>query len=534
MKAGNFMNSKAKLISVLAFSFVSLALITTPAAMQQDPQQPAHNPQHQTQNQPQAQPTPTPHPSPHTTPHPTAEPTVDPRAQPSPHPSPYPSLHPANDPSPVPGPVPAEVDMDRVKVKLPWPPPDAMMVDPQAIRTNKRPAIPFRPFELIDPKTNKPVPLDTLISPGEGRTMSAGEYYEEVNRVEKQLNQIGYSLRNPEAAPIQLQDVIVGNLQTQPGGDTELRRAQEGANKPARDMSPEEIKKEAIRLGVDAERETVLSSGNFGKPKPGERIATINKSLPWSYTWGDPRVFSTSLNGGIQLVGTPNGTGVTETVTATGTLFGNNVPVLMSVNNRLDTPLTGPMSATMSIMVFGQTVYSRNYTPTALWSWQDRWVSAVDYQTPYIRIYANGPDFLDARFEITGLVGASFDNSLNRGMVFANIVPIVKTQARVLAISWSVGGSNGGGGAEATGCPLSPAPSSGPFGDLFNNPKVISGSSSGAACLGGPNGLSGVNPIGNGSDFGSGLRNEKFCYGSAIGGGPLWCPTCRLCLEQSL
>jgi hypothetical protein len=78
-------HSKAKLIGFLAISFASLALITTPAAMQQDPQQPAHNPQHQTQN-PQAQPTPTPHPSPHSTPHPTAEPTVDPGAQPSPHP----------------------------------------------------------------------------------------------------------------------------------------------------------------------------------------------------------------------------------------------------------------------------------------------------------------------------------------------------------------------------------------------------------------------------------------------------------------
>ncbi len=54
---------KAKLISVLAISFVSLALITTAGAMQQDPQQPAHNPQHQTQNLPQAQPSPTPHPT---------------------------------------------------------------------------------------------------------------------------------------------------------------------------------------------------------------------------------------------------------------------------------------------------------------------------------------------------------------------------------------------------------------------------------------------------------------------------------------
>src|SRR6266568_3116749 len=82
---------KAKLISVLAFSFVSLALITTPAVTQQDPQQPAHNPQHQTQNQPQGQPTPTPHPSPHPTPHPTAEPTADPGPRPTPHPSPHPS-----------------------------------------------------------------------------------------------------------------------------------------------------------------------------------------------------------------------------------------------------------------------------------------------------------------------------------------------------------------------------------------------------------------------------------------------------------
>lgn len=57
-----------------------------------------------------------------------------------------------------------------------------------------RTPVQFTPFEMVDPNTGRPVRPDDMISIGSLR-MRAGDYYRQLNEMERWLNERGYSLR---------------------------------------------------------------------------------------------------------------------------------------------------------------------------------------------------------------------------------------------------------------------------------------------------------------------------------------------------
>lgn len=61
-------------------------------------------------------------------------------------------------------------------------------------KLNTRPPIPFKPFEMKDPDTGKPVEPNTLLKTPFGETITAQVYYDELNWLEQNLNNLGYSL----------------------------------------------------------------------------------------------------------------------------------------------------------------------------------------------------------------------------------------------------------------------------------------------------------------------------------------------------
>lgn len=67
----------------------------------------------------------------------------------------------------------------------------------------RRPAIPFKPFEMINPRTKKPIKPDakfTLTLPnGRKRNFTAKQFFDELNELEKQLCLRGHSLRLKDA-----------------------------------------------------------------------------------------------------------------------------------------------------------------------------------------------------------------------------------------------------------------------------------------------------------------------------------------------
>lgn len=82
-------------------------------------------------------------------------------------------------------------------------------LDPNDVIINKRPPVPFQPFDLIDPKTRQKVAPNALITLPNGQQVQAGAYYGEINRLEQGFNQLGYSFRDlPNRPPDQRKRVV--------------------------------------------------------------------------------------------------------------------------------------------------------------------------------------------------------------------------------------------------------------------------------------------------------------------------------------
>jgi hypothetical protein len=83
---------------------------------------------------------------------------------------------------------------------------DTAQLPPQKTEVLRRPPIKHVPFEMLDyrTKTPKPMKADELMAPfPDGRRqMTAGEYYKELNRIEKDLNGIGHTLRDKDKKSI--------------------------------------------------------------------------------------------------------------------------------------------------------------------------------------------------------------------------------------------------------------------------------------------------------------------------------------------
>src|SRR5438132_1677892 len=75
--------------------------------------------------------------------------------------------------------------------------------NPLPERINRRPAIPFKPFELsdaqgkpiIDPRTGKAITRDTIVRLPNGKSITYGKWFDTLNALEQQNNALGYSLR---------------------------------------------------------------------------------------------------------------------------------------------------------------------------------------------------------------------------------------------------------------------------------------------------------------------------------------------------
>ena len=85
------------------------------------------------------------------------------------------------------------------------------------------PPIHFKPFEMVDPQTRRPIARTATIELPNGTRVPADEYYDQLNKFEKWLTENGCSLRNTPPkkktviAEIPLnRDLIEGQVQAAP------------------------------------------------------------------------------------------------------------------------------------------------------------------------------------------------------------------------------------------------------------------------------------------------------------------------------
>jgi len=149
---------------------------------------------------------------------------------------------------------------------------DTATLAPQKTEVFRRTPIKFQPFEMLDYRTQPPRPIrpnEMMPAFPDGRApMTAGDYYKELNRIEKDLNGIGYTLRDKAN-----KSTVIGR--TLP--DTALlARQRQDIRRQLKPITPINVRTEPLEKPLHLKLRTVASSA---VPGP-RRLSLLEQVTP--------------------------------------------------------------------------------------------------------------------------------------------------------------------------------------------------------------------------------------------------------------
>jgi hypothetical protein len=346
-------------------------------------------------------------------------------------------------------------------------PPVRAALKPGLLQVQSRPAIAFKPFAMVDPRTNKPIAPTTTIALPNGKKPTAQQYYDQLNSFEKWLAEHGYSLHTtPRNAQIKLQEVALNRellerqIQMAPKPTTLQRNPNFRSVYSAKSLStmqpirlePNHPMMARVRMNVAAGQfeETnrkISAAGVQGAMRDGMVISTaslaqlaklnpvvvtggpqpkctpVNDARNWNWNVGDPSSFAAYVNGSLTLNGEAcqpadmshfdkNDSHFTVTAEgkAGGTIFGVGGDMLRATGNLGGNQATGTVSAGLGVFVLGQDVFSVNQTANGHWEYDNNVSKGVDFSTS-IPIPV-GPFDIDLTIGAQGSVGFEYSISL--------------------------------------------------------------------------------------------------------------------------
>ncbi|MBD1823612.1 hypothetical protein H6F51_14075 [Cyanobacteria bacterium FACHB-DQ100] len=339
--------------------------------------------------------------------------------------------------------------------------PNAARINPETVRINRRAPVQFQPFEVRDPETGKPISPDTVLTLPDGKQVKAGEYYAELNRLEQQFSQIGYSFRQPEESVL-LQETVIDQSELKRqidsvSGDHRKISLERSLFKTTLDPSlvlrqPEAIPNLELRPGalqsqlnpkfdldtlqqpdLGTLRQKQLRSPVF-KPINPDLIRVIppapkgyNKA--WNYNLGNPSTFSAYVNGKLQLKGSTNFSNAYAEGNAGGYMF-NNQANLIRATASMNSQKSGNSTIDVRLNVLGQSVYNFQDSRNTLLIKSDSFSRSVDRQVADLR-FSLGPIPMRASFGVRGSAGIQYLAIANPAIVsaYAQVSPFVDARA---------------------------------------------------------------------------------------------------------
>jgi hypothetical protein len=297
-------------------------------------------------------------------------------------------------------------------------------VTPRAdlVKTIRRPAKPFKPFEMRDPKTGKPIPPGSEITLPNGKRMTAQQYFEQLNQLEKRLNEAGYSLRDPqEKTKIQESNLNKAALQQQANAIASRQKSNSG--QPAPTGIQEAQKDFAEQSKTAAQRLKLLQSV---LATPTKVITKVHTEKPWNYSIGNPALLAAYFKAKLVLDGTKDATNVSAEADAGGSVF-NYTKSLLRVAANINAPKTGPMNARLDAYVLGNSVYNLNQNVNAKWSKSDSIYKTLDLHTPSLRLPI-GPISISAKVGVQGSSGVAYFVGVDALSATAWLLPKVNSK----------------------------------------------------------------------------------------------------------
>ncbi|MFL6277756.1 MAG: hypothetical protein ACJ74G_21420 [Blastocatellia bacterium] len=320
-------------------------------------------------------------------------------------------------------------------------------IEPGAIKVNTLPPIAFKPFEMLDPQTGRPISPDAMLTLPDGKRITAREYYSQVNRLEQGFNQLGYTLR--QTANVRTEKLVtptgtidVVRLQQVPLDESRLQvqsqqiKTQHTAFNPSTMAAPASFA--ALTAGQQSHVRNLASvTGIFnGNPLTASKVK-VNETRSWNYSLGNPSTFSAHLNGKITLTGDATVQNISGEANAGGSIFNHSKDILRATAS-VHAPASGvDMTAKLNVNVLGTTVFNLdkhfNATPTKPLLTESNTITpkAIDFsKTIHFSI---GPIPISVKVGAQGSVALSYFLSVASMSVKAQAVPKIRSNVYVQA-----------------------------------------------------------------------------------------------------
>ncbi len=363
----------------------------------------------------------------------------------------------------------------------------APKVDIQAnsptIQILNRAPVATRNFAVADPQTGAAIAPTTILTLPDGRKFPASTYYTELNKIEKGLNDLGYSLRSmPSELVLQKSVIRPGVLQQQAQqftsvgprlSDVALR--QRFLSAPtlggqqvlmAGQLNPQTtqaIRAKNVGKSVDLnnnqlrlipqtpqvggvrprvqERIKIRPGGIFGNTAQFKTPKTFHREQPWNWNVGDPSSFQAYITGKLVADGkaapsdSPSDADIFKSASeyslsgdaqAGGSILGRNI-TLLNATAKFDAPsnTSRPLNANSQIQVLGITVLNFNQDVPDNYAKSDKISKNLHYSVPFgIPL---GPVWLGGEIGTNGEAGLQYSISMNRTGVGGTLTPFVHT-----------------------------------------------------------------------------------------------------------
>jgi hypothetical protein len=352
--------------------------------------------------------------------------------------------------------------------------PEHRTLAPGVLQVERRPAIAFVPFPMVDPHTRKPIDASATITLPNGKVVKAGEYYDQLNSFEKSLNEQGYSLRLPGTGDELLKvpvntELLQHQIDAAPrptmiapqinfmethsykalsvAQPVRLSPETTVAGRPMM-LSPETLTKfNSAGLTAHTRDGMVIDPVDLSKicivigcgvQTPPVSCTPVQKSASWNWNTGEQSTFEAYLNGTLGVSGEAckppvmakfeqnnSNFELSAEGKAGGYVFGVGGDLLRLTGSFDGNQANDTVSANLGVFVLGQSVYTLNKSATGQWGVDDSVSKGVDFSTS-IPIPV-GPFNIDVTIGAQGSVGVGYSLNLYPDNVSAAASPFVNT-----------------------------------------------------------------------------------------------------------
>lgn len=346
-------------------------------------------------------------------------------------------------------PNPGEVKINRTPIKKDI---QSVQVDKNQIRVIKQKPTQFKAFDVKDPKTGKSISPNQILTLPNGKKVKAGEYYAQLNKLEREFNQIGYSLRQPgkeitiqkstlDKRELQKQQQLLlktpqkidrsFEIQKQLEPSEVLRSIEKGPIKQIDPRLPEQVPQidPTINPGTIQPIDPRLkqAKGNFKLAQTTSRSRTYNRT--WNKQVGRRSTFAAYLRGKLQLKGSRTYTRAFAEGSTGGYAFNRNFELARGTAT-VYAPVSGRGRVNAGLYVARQNVYNFQTGFANRFSKGDSFSRSLDFRVANIRFFV-GPIPMRARFGVRGRAGFRY-NMVASGasrLAYARLNPFVDSRA---------------------------------------------------------------------------------------------------------